>query len=192
MAAQTRRTWSSRQTELLDDLESLFLSAGFRHLTIGEMAARVRCSRRTLYGIAESKEELVALVVERFYNRLGREARRRASEVPDPVGKIGAYMSASVDRYRDLSPEFNADMLSYGPTRQVADRQQELAMHALQEILEDGAATGIIRAGEPKLLAEILDAALQRIRDPEALANAGSTRSDALRTLIDLLAHGLT
>ncbi|WP_405904100.1 TetR/AcrR family transcriptional regulator [Streptomyces sp. NBC_00656] len=192
MAAQPRRTWSSRQTELLDDLEALFLASGFRHLTIGEMAAQLRCSRRTLYGIAESKEELVPLVVERFYNRLGREARRRAGESSDPVTRIAAYMSTSVDRYRDVSPEFNADMLAYGPTREVADRQQALAMRALEEILEEGVASGSIRAGHPTLLAEILDATLQRIRDPEVLTRTGASRSDALKALIDLLTHGLT
>ncbi|WP_405904124.1 TetR/AcrR family transcriptional regulator [Streptomyces sp. NBC_00656] len=191
MATPARRTWSSRQTELLDDLEALFLASGFRHLTIGEMASRVRCSRRTLYTIAGSKEELVILVIERFYNRLGREARRRAAEVSDPVEKIGAYMSAPVDRYRDVSPELNSDMLGYTPTRHVVDRHKELAMQALHVIIKDGTASGAIRFAEPMLLAEILDAAFQRIRDPEVLAMTGMGRSDALRAFIDLLARGL-
>ena len=67
-----------------------------------------------------------------------------------------------------------------------------LAIQALQDILEEGAASGAIRAGQPTLLAEILDAALQRVRDPEVLAKSGASRSDALKTLNDLLAHGLT
>ncbi len=101
-------------------------------------------------------------------------------------------MSASVDRYRDLSAEFNSDMLKYSPTRQIADRHQELAMQALQDIIEAGAKAGAIRVAQSKLLAEILDASLQRIRDPEVLAKSGVSRSDAMRAFIDLLDRGLS
>ena len=40
----------------LDRLSHLFHQEGFRHFTIGELAARLHCSRRRLYAVAESKE----------------------------------------------------------------------------------------------------------------------------------------
>ena len=42
--------FSPRQVEILDTLQALFLAEGFRHLTIGDLVDRLRCSRRTLYG----------------------------------------------------------------------------------------------------------------------------------------------
>lgn len=46
-----------RQEQVLDGLEEIFREEGFRRLTIGELATRLRCSRSTLYAMAPTKEE---------------------------------------------------------------------------------------------------------------------------------------
>ena len=61
-----RERWTPRQVALLDDLERLFTAEGFRHLTIGDMAARTKSSRRTLYSVSASKEEIILVVVDIF------------------------------------------------------------------------------------------------------------------------------
>jgi AcrR family transcriptional regulator len=50
----TRRT----DEAFLEELTHLLITTGVSSLTIGEMAQRIRCSRRRLYEIAETKEEL--------------------------------------------------------------------------------------------------------------------------------------
>ncbi len=50
----TRRT----DEAFLEELTHLLITTGVSSLTIGEMAQRMRCSRRRLYEIAETKEEL--------------------------------------------------------------------------------------------------------------------------------------
>lgn len=53
--------------EFLDTLMELVLAEGIRNLTIGEIAARLRCSRRRLYEIAQTKEEIFCAMVDRFF-----------------------------------------------------------------------------------------------------------------------------
>ena len=64
-----------RHRQVLDQLEQLFLEEGFAGISVRELAANVGCSRRTLYELAPSKDELVLVVLDRFLHRVGRTAR---------------------------------------------------------------------------------------------------------------------
>src|SRR5688572_58767 len=63
------RAHTSRHEELLDGLEELLIAEGFRTLTLADLSDRLHCSRRTLYELAPTKDDLVALVVSRFLDR---------------------------------------------------------------------------------------------------------------------------
>jgi AcrR family transcriptional regulator len=186
-----RERWTPRQVALLDDLERLFTAEGFRHLTIGDMAARTKSSRRTLYGVSASKEEIILVVVDRFFNRMGKDARHRAEHVHEIGDKIEAYFSASVDRNARLSAAFIQDIESYLPTKQLYDRHQAIAVSALESMLRTAMESGEMRFGSPALIAEILDAVIKRLRDPEVLAKIGASRGDALKAFGKLCREGI-
>ena len=54
---------TERQRELLHELGRVFAD-GFADLTMAEVAARLGCSLRTLYGLAPSRDELVLAVAD--------------------------------------------------------------------------------------------------------------------------------
>jgi len=191
MVDDLRSRWSPRQVALLDDLERLFASEGFRHLTIADMAARTRCSRRTLYSIASSKEELVVVVLDRYFNRMGKDARLRAERVVDVRDKVEAYFSASVERSAHMTPLFLEDIEGYLPTKQLYDRHQALAVGALEGMFRDAMEVGNMRKGSPALVAEIVDAVIKRLRDADTLAKVGATRADVLTAFAQLCREGL-
>src|SRR5437879_3269606 len=73
---------AARRSELFDDLVALLLREGFARFTLDELAARLHCSKRTLYGLASSKEQLVrAAVVHFFRNATARVEAALAAEV---------------------------------------------------------------------------------------------------------------
>jgi AcrR family transcriptional regulator len=191
MAQTARSRWSARQVALLDELEKLFTSEGFRHLTVGDIAARTKCSRRTLYAISSSKEEIVLTVVDRYFNRMGKDAKQRADQVPYIGDKIEAYFSASVDRSGELSQLFLDDIESYLPTKQLYDRHQALAVGALEAMFRQAMEAGTMRQGSAPLMAEIVDAVIKRLRDAETLATVGATRADVLTAFGQLCRQGL-
>ena len=57
----------SRRAELFDGLVALVLAEGFSAFTLDELAARLHCSKRTLYALAGSKEQLVRAAVVHFF-----------------------------------------------------------------------------------------------------------------------------
>ena len=58
---------AARRTELFEELTALLIAEGFAAFTLDDLAARLRCSKRTLYGLAGSKEQLVRAAVVHFF-----------------------------------------------------------------------------------------------------------------------------
>ena len=71
------RRGAVRREQLFDALVELLLAEGFAHLTLDDLAARLRCSKRTLYALAGSKEQLVRAAVVHFFR--GATARVEAA-----------------------------------------------------------------------------------------------------------------
>ena len=67
VATLLERRLTSRQVHLRDALVDLVLSQGFSHLTMDQFAAQLNCSKRSLYALAWSKEQLAVLVVRHFF-----------------------------------------------------------------------------------------------------------------------------
>ena len=187
----TSRPWSPRQRELLDALEALFLGHGFRHLTIGDLVEQLSCSRRTLYSLAPSKEELVLVVIERFFNRMGVRARADASAHTDPGQAIAAYLAAGVTGFMSAQSAFTEDLESYLPTKQLYDRHLDIALRVLSQLVEAGIDAELFRSFHSPLIAEILDACVARIRKLAVLARAGVSSSQAIAEFSDLIRYGL-
>jgi AcrR family transcriptional regulator len=191
-AADTRdRYWSRRQSEILDALQALFLAEGFRRFTVADLVERLRCSRRTLYSLAPSREELVLVVIDRLLTQMGIEARAAIAAYDDPGDAIAVYLGTAVTTLRYAQPVFTEDLEAYLPTKHLYDRHLAIALRVLGGLVEDGVAAGIFRDLHPPLIAEILDAAVERIRRPDVLSRAGIASSEAIDELSSLIRKGL-
>jgi AcrR family transcriptional regulator len=192
-AREGRRTrgYTERQSQLLDALAVVFLEEGFTHLTIGDMVARLRCSRRTIYSVAPSREELILIVIDRLLNRMGVEASAVAASHDDPGDAIEAYLGTGVTTLSRATPAFNEDIESYLPTRHLYDRHLNVALKVLGDLVDAGIGKGVFRPMHPPLMAEILASAVECIRTPAVLIRAGVSHSEALADLSMLIRHGL-
>jgi len=93
--AQTEQRLSARQQEILDELESGVRSAELARLTMAEIAARMNCSLRTLYGIAPSKDALILTIVDRRLHRIGRAATLSLDASLSPLHALRTYLRAA-------------------------------------------------------------------------------------------------
>jgi AcrR family transcriptional regulator len=192
MSADSRgRKWSARQSEILDTLQALFLEEGYRHLTIGDLVDRLHCSRRTLYSLAPSKEELVLVVISRLLNKMGIEARATALAFDDPGDAIAAYLHTAITTFEPATAAFTEDLESYLPTKHLYDHHLLIALRVLRELIENGIDAGIFHPFHPALIAEILDACVERIRRPAVLERAGVSSSEAIAEFSEFIRHGL-
>ncbi len=179
-----------RQERLLDALENLFLDEGFRAVTVASLSKRLRCSRRSFYELAPSKEALFLRVFDRYLKRL-REAGRRGSQGLEAEEAIAAYLAPALEAARKLSTRAMGDVQSYAPARAMWDRHTRERMTGLQALIEDCVRTKVFRDVDSRLVAEVMSASLRRIGEPDFLTRAGLSYRDAVQELYGLLLRGL-
>lgn len=184
-------TGSERQKSLLEELESLFFANGFRTITVDELASRLKCSKRTLYELAPSKQELFILVIESWLERIRHLGWQGALQHDDPEKRIMAYLEPGVTESRPASRQFLADLQSYRPALALLEAHQAQRTKVLMEIVEDGIRRGRFKPVHSALVAEIFLASVNRINEPAVLARAGVEFSEAFDELFRILTNGL-
>jgi AcrR family transcriptional regulator len=182
---------SPRLERLLEELEHVFLRDGFLHFRTEELARRLHCSKRALYQIAPSREELFELVVERWLAKLRRAGVTAAEAAPDPFAAVTDYLGAAIVATRDAGAQFVRDLSRFPATyRRLMSHQRE-RIAGLERLIEDGTARGHFRGVHAKLIAEVTLNAVAQLVDPEVLARVGLTMSQAFAALYDVVEHGL-
>src|SRR5882757_6514547 len=102
-------TATSRQAQILDELVDLILAEGFRQFTLGDLAARLHCSKTTLYALGGSKEQVTVNAVKHFF-RQSTETVERQVGAGDPPDRIIAYLRSVAEALRPASAAFIADL----------------------------------------------------------------------------------
>jgi AcrR family transcriptional regulator len=181
----------TRAERTLDALEEIFLREGFRRISVGDLAARLHCSRRTLYELASTKEDLFLLVVDSFLRRIRRRGDEEIRTQSEPASRIERYLAPGISESARASNLFFADVAGLPAAKRMLDEHQRMRMAGLREIIGDGAHHGIFRGFDAHLVAEVFSSAYRRVSQPDFLASANLSITEAYAELSRLLRHGL-
>jgi AcrR family transcriptional regulator len=187
-----RRRRTARQQDLLDRLVALLAAEGFADFTLDELAARLSCSKTTLYALAASKQELVVEAVKEYFRQSVPHVEARMAEVGDPAQQVTAYLEAVADYLRPLSREFLDDLLAFGPTAEVYRRNTIAAAGRIREVIAEGISAGAFRSVNAAFVAEMVAATMIEIQRGEMFARLEITDAEAYAELASLVVHALT
>jgi len=182
---------SPRARDVVEGLEGIFLREGFRRVSVGDLAARLRCSRQTLYALAPSKEDLFLLVLERLLVRIRRLGNEAAAARQDVRERIVACVEPGVTELRDASRAFFADVASFPRAKRMLAEHQAARRRDISGLIEYGMRAKAFRGVHAHLAAEVILVAIRRSMEPGFLLEAGLSPSDAIAETEDLLLHGL-
>jgi AcrR family transcriptional regulator len=192
-AAPSTRRGAARHSELFDALVDLLLAEGFAHLTLDDVAARLRCSKRTLYALAGSKEQLVRAAVVHFFERATDRVEAAVAACTDPEQRLAAHLRAVADELAPASAHFVDDMAAFPPAAEVYARNTEAAARRVGELIAEGVAAGAFRRDVPvSFAAEVITATMVGIQQRRVAAATGLGDAEAYEALAALLLHGLT
>jgi AcrR family transcriptional regulator len=177
--------------EFLDTLMELVLAEGIRNLTIGEIAAGLRCSRRRLYEIAQTKEEIFCAMVDRFFRGVLDKGEALASKKRDLPAAIAAYLDEGVKAAARISVGFLTDVDESEVARACFDHYQQTRTLRLAQLVDEGVHTGVFIPCHGRVVSEVILGAALRLRRPGFLAEAGLTIEEAFQEFYRLLLSGL-
>ncbi|MEV0354604.1 TetR/AcrR family transcriptional regulator [Nocardia sp. NPDC050697] len=183
---------TARRTELFDELLGLFLAEGFAHLTLDAIAARLRCSKSTLYTLAGSKEQLVTAATVHFFKRATDAVEASVAGSEGPRERIAAYLTAVGAALAVASERFMADLDAFAPARAVYERNTGIAARRVQELIDDGVATGEFRGVHAAFAAELATTMMVHIQQGGVRAGTGLDDAAAYRELASILTHGIS
>ncbi|MBI3224087.1 MAG: TetR/AcrR family transcriptional regulator [Mycolicibacterium cosmeticum] len=178
-----------RQTALFDDLLTLFLAEGFSHLTLDEIAARLHCSKSTLYTLASGKDELVRRVTVHFFKRATTAVETALKETRRE--RISAYLTAVGEELAVASDVFMTDLNAFAPAREVYEANTRAAAQRVRELIEDGVGDGAYRKVHASFAADLIATMMVRIQQRDVRTATGLSDAEAYAELATLLTNGL-
>ena len=191
LSRETEQALTPRQLEILDELEEWVLQGGFAEVTMAEIARRMECSLRTLYGIAPRKDELVLIILDRRLHRIGREAIAALETDDGPIARLRAYLRATNLAVRPTTAAFAEDFAAVPGAREVNEAHTEYIVSVTRALLDEAAAAGEIGAVDTVAVAHVLG----RLGDQFSRVDAGGRRAaspqEAADAVADLLFAGL-
>lgn len=186
-----RRPPTARQRALLAELEALFLAEGFAVFTLDDLAARLRCSKSTLYALAPSKEQLAVKVVAHFFRGAAERIEERIAGIGDARKLIGEYLAGVSEQLNRASATFMVDIAEFGPARETYQLNSRVAARRIREFIDLGVAEGVFRDVHARLVAEMTGLIIEGIQTGVLASRIDVPDAEAFTALGELLLGGL-
>lgn len=177
--------------QFMEELSELLLSEGIFDLTMADIAARLKCSRRRLYEIAPTKEELFLKVADLNFRRIREIGWREAAAATGATEKILAYFNYGASFASRMSPKFQRDLEQIQSGRELFDAHQRERVQGLEQFIVDEMRAGGFAKHNARFVAEAAFVLVRKLRDPAFKEAAGVSFEQGLRELWALLLFGL-
>lgn len=179
-----------RRAALLDQLIDLYLAEGFRHLSVRDLANRLRCSQSTLYLVANSKEQIQLTAVAAFFKRAAQRIDIKLQPITDPREQIGSYLMAISAELEPASQQFFDDLDSFAPAAELYRANTAVAAQRVNDLVREAVPSGR-SAVSATFVGAIVDQIMQSIHRGEIEASTGLDDAAAYRSLATFILAGL-
>jgi AcrR family transcriptional regulator len=180
-----------RRSELLDQLEEIVCADGFVGLTLDDFAARLRCSKTTLYRLAPTKEQLVATVVRQFLGRAAARVEAAVADAATPPEKIAAYLTTVGREMARGSATFHEQMITEPATARFYRRSSDAAAERVGELIRDGIHEGVFHIADSEFVTQMVTTIIHAIHLGDLVAASAESPEHAHVMLSDLLLYGV-
>ena len=184
LSQTAERRLGARHREVLDQIEALFLRQGFADITIAQIASGVGCSRRTIYEIAPSKEQLVLIVIDRSMHRLGRAALAAVNPDAPLIDQLRQYIEGGIDLHRRAG--LFDDLADHASARRIVDRHFRFVMTVVERLVSLGVERGEFEPVTPAVVAAVVAGSSIYLTQPELIEDVGMEFPTLVSEMLDL------
>ncbi len=170
-----------------------FFAHGFRGVTMDDLAAELRMSKKTLYAHYASKAALLEAVIDDKLGRLEADLSAALDNEKDFARKLQAMLACVRDHTDEIQPSFVRDMRRSDPQlfARIQQGRRQLIYRFFGRFLTDGRKAGMIRKDvSTKLLIEILLGAVDTVLVPSRVEELGITPKAGFMQIISVFLEG--
>lgn len=179
-----------RQREILDELGRIF-DKGFVDVTMAELASRLNCSLRTLYGLAEGRNELVLMVVDRNLRKIGRAAHEAISAEMSALEAVRAYLSAATVAVSSVTEEFARDMATIADGLELNEDHSNYLVDVTRSLLDLAVTQREIAEVDTAAVARMMAGLGRDFARPEVMGQLATSPKAAADAMVDVVLDGL-
>jgi AcrR family transcriptional regulator len=183
----SERRLTSRQSDLRDRLVALVLAEGFSQLSMDRVAAELSCSKRSLYALAASKEQLALLAVRHFFKRATEQVEAAIARTRAPAMRVTRYLEAVAEALRPASRAFRDDVAQFRPAAEIYEQNTVSAARRVRELIDEGTRAGAFRQVPAAFVSEVVTSTMRRITSGEITEATGLTDAEAYTELARLV-----
>ena len=193
MVETTRQ--STTTDRILRKAREMFLEAGFVHVTMDDVAYQLGMSKRTLYEHVRSKRELLREAMLQQV-RIITTGVTAIAENPDlnPTDKLRQLVLFASETVPRPSRQFLLDMQRSAPELwgEIDRHRSEAVQRSFRRIFEEGQSRGLFRGDlDVELFLLLLSVLVQKVVNPEVLADVPFTAAQAFSGIVDVLTTGI-
>ncbi len=190
MERETELRLTARQREILDELGALF-EKGFADLTMADLASRLNCSLRTLYGLAPSRDELVLTVVDLNLRKIGRSAVAAIKPDMVPLDAVRAYLGAATVAVSSTTEEFARDLADMPAGRRLNREHSDYLVAMTRCLLDLAVERGDIGHVDTAAVARVVAGLGGDFASPEVMPTLRSSPKEAADAVVEIVLRGL-
>jgi AcrR family transcriptional regulator len=191
LPVETEQRLTPRQQEVLDQLEDLVTEDGLAALTMGQIAAHMGCSLRTLYGISPSKDELVLAAVDRNLRRIGRAAIDSLDITMAPLEMLRAYLEAANEAVEPARVVFARELASIPGAKRLLDAHEDYVVAVTKSLLDRAVEEGQIPQLDTAPVAHVLGGLGRAFGHPEVQEIVEQSPKKTASAIVEIIFRGL-
>jgi AcrR family transcriptional regulator len=179
---------------IVDAARQLFLEHGYSKVSTHEIAAALGISKKTLYQVFETKEDILrSVIIEKLKESAKRiDAMLDSTKLTFPE-KLQSLLDIIGDQQRRVSPVLMRDVSASAP-----DVWKEIVEHKrgrlkkFEALLGEGVRLGYFRDDVPKeIIVRMHSAAIEALTTPQALGELPCTSEEVFKSVIRVLFEGI-
>jgi AcrR family transcriptional regulator len=191
LSPEAERQLSTRQLELLEELEEKLRGEGLADFTMAEIAEFLGCSLRTLYGIAPGKDELLLTVVDRRLRRIGRAAIEALRPSMRRLDALRKYLRAANEAVQPETLALSEHLTKVKGAARLVGSHEAYLTAVTQSLLDQAVAEGEIAPVDTASVAHVLASLGGEFARPDVAEAAQASPKETADAISEIILRGL-
>ncbi|MDH3604453.1 MAG: TetR/AcrR family transcriptional regulator, partial [Candidatus Tectomicrobia bacterium] len=186
------------ETTIAQAAKEVFAESGYGRATLDEIAQRAGMAKATIYIYYKNKDDLFLQVVEELVNQAIAETAQEAETSKPPLEKLCRIVRGKLafyEREREfvriyLNEKQGLEVAPKDPHKQVLREMYLQGIEVLEQVLQEGMDTGVLRPMDSRRLAFFLQEMMSCVLVQRVQGKASTSWEEDAEQLLDLFLHG--